>query len=179
LNIKVTGAEEFKAISTACSEIFQMREKDNSWKWDKEQFTYFRMLPSEEMRREFDYIAFSLHQVEDTGAVRGKIIFNLQEKSFGDFLKAMLFMDRVEKPLAFNRDQLFCADGAANCIAMQNIIEPVIREIVQARGQYEKNHHPEIAGKAVIPKTPLKSAIPLKKTQKEFDPRKLDDYYNG
>ncbi len=178
LNIKVTGAEEFKAISTACSEIFQMREKDNSWKWVKEQFTYFRMLPSDEMKREFDYIAFSLRQIENTGGVYGKIIFNLQEKSFMDYLKAMLFMDRIEKPLVLNRDQIFCNDGTVNRIAIQSIIESLILEIIHSRSQYEKTQQPEIIVKKIISETPLKSRIPPKKPPKEFDPRKLDDYCN-
>ena len=178
LNLKVTGATEFKAVSDAYSEIFQMREKENSWKWDDSQSTYFRMLPSEEMKREFDYIAFSLHQVEGTGGVRGKIIFNLQEKSFNDYLKAMLFMDRIEKPLVLGREQLFCTDGTVNCVAMQNIIEPEIREIAKSRSQYEKTQQPEIVVRETFSGSPLKSAIPSKKVQKEFDPRKLDDYCN-
>lgn len=178
LNLKVTGAEEFKAVSTACSEIFQLREKDKSWRWDVSQSTSFRMLPFEEMRREFDYIDFSLKQVEDTGGVCGRIIFNLQEKYFMDYLKAMLFMDRVEKPLALSGEQLFCADGTVNRIAIRNVIEPLIREIVESRNQYEKNMQPEHAGKNINSRAPAKSAIPKKKPQKEFDPRKLDDYCN-
>jgi sporulation-control protein spo0M len=178
LILKVTGAAEFKAISAACSELFQMREKENSWKWDDTQSTYFRLLPSEEMSREFDYIAFSLHQIESTGGVRGKIIFNLQEKSFKDYLKAMLFMDRIEKPLLLSREQLFSDAGTVNCSAIQGIIEPVIREIVQSRNQYDKIQNQEIIARQITPGTPLKSAIPSKKTQKEFDPRALDDYCN-
>jgi hypothetical protein len=178
LNLKVTGAAEFKAIAAACVEVFQMREKDNSWKWDDSRSTYFRMLPSEEMKREFDYIAFSLHQVENTGGVRGKIIFNLQEKSFKDYLKAMLFMDRIEKPLVLSRDQLFRADGTVDCAAIQNIIEPAILEIVEARSQYEGTRQPEITAGEIIPKAEANLSIPSRKIQKEFDPRKLDDYCN-
>ena len=179
LSLKVTGAGEFKAISAACSEMFQMREKENSWKWGDMQSTYFRMLPSNELGREFDYIAFSLRQVEGTGGVHGKIIFNLQEKSFKDYLKAMLFMDRIEKPLALGREQLFCDDGTVKSLAVRDAIEPMIREIVKSRNQYELTRQPEISGNNIVPKESRKPVIPLKKAQKEFDPRKLDDYYNG
>ena len=178
LILKVTGAAEFKAISTACSELFQMREKENSWKWDDTQSTYFRLLPSEEMSREFDYIAFSLHQVENTGGVRGKIIFNLQEKSFKDYLKAMLFMDRIEKPLVLTADQIFLPDGTVNRTAMQNIIEPMILGISESRNQYGKTNQTEIAGTVEFSNKKPKPAVPPKRTQKEFDPRKLDDYCN-
>lgn len=179
LNLNVTAAPEFKAVSAACVELYQMREKENSWKWDDSRNTSFRMLPSVEMGREFDYIAFSLHQVENTGGVQGKIIFNLQEKSFKDYLKAMFFMDRMEKPLVLTRDQLFCADGTVNHLAIRDIIEPLIREIAEARSQYGRTLEQEIAPKGTVRKMPPKPAIPVKKPQKEFDPRKLDGYYNG
>jgi hypothetical protein len=176
LNLKVTGANEFKAVSAACTERLQMREKDNSWKWDNSRSTYFRMLPSEEMGRDFDYIAFSLMQVERTGGVRGKIIFNLQEKSFLDYLKAMFLMDRIEKPLVLSGEQLFCSDGSVNSNAIQGVIGPLIREIVQAGNQYEINQKPEINEKNLSSKSSSNSGNLLEKKQKDFDPRKLDDY---
>lgn len=179
LNLNVTGASEFKALSTACVELYQMREKENSWKWDDSRNTSFRMLPSEEMGRELDYIAFSLHQIENTGGVQGKIIFNLQEKSLKDYLKAMFFMDRMEKPLVLERDQLFCVDGTVNHLAIRDMIDPMIREIAEARSQYGRSLEQEIAPEETVRKMPPKPAIPIKKTQKEFDPRKLDGYYNG
>ncbi len=178
LKLNVTGAAEFKAISAACCEIFQMREKENSWKWDDSMYTYFRLLPSEEMRREFDYVSFCLHQIENTGGVSGKIVFNLQEKSFKDYLKAMLFMDRIEKSLVLTADQIFLPDGTVNRIAMQNIIEPMILSISESRNQYGKTNQTEIAGMVEFSRKPPKPAAPTKKTQKEFDPRKLDDYCN-
>jgi len=179
LNLKVTGATEFKAVAAACGEVFQMREKDNSWKWDDSRYTSFRMLPSGEMIREFDYVAFSLRQVEGAGGVSGKMIFNLQEKSFKDYLKAMLFMDRIERPLILERDQLFCGDGTVNSAAIRGIIEPAIREITESRNQYGITQRPEIAAADMFPGQPLKTANPQKKKSREFDPRKLDDYYNG
>ena len=187
--LNIIPAVEFIAIATACEEI-QFTLKPKSWKWAKDSKTYFRLLPSEEMNKEFDYIAFNLYQLASTGGVTGTILFNLQEKSFMDYLKAMFLQDRIEKPFSLRREQIFLEDGAINCEGIINVIKPSMDQIIKSRNEYDGktpgSPKPEAPSRPSAPVTPgkkdfagndlAKSQSKQKRTpEKEFDPKKLDD----
>lgn len=165
VKLKVVPAFEFQAIVQACEERLQFYEKKNSYRWSTSYSTYFRLLPSEEMKKEFDYIAFDLSQTGNNG-VNGEIIFNLQEKSFKDYLKAMVMMDRIKKSFTLNEGQLFMDDNTVNCDAIATMIDPMIQEIIKDRNEYERGTPKESPKK--------KKAAPKKSKRKKFDPKKLD-----
>ena len=187
--LNVTPAVEFLAIAQACEGI-QFSLKSKSWKWTRGAgTTYFRVLPSEEMKKEFDYIAFNLSQSGSTGGVSGSILFNLQEKSFMDYIRAVFLKDRIEKVFVLSREQIFLADGAINSESIINAIKPSLEEIIKSRSEYEgrtpSSPQPE------KPSRPSEAIPPGKRdyasndqsrqeskqkraSEKEFDPRRLD-----
>jgi hypothetical protein len=178
MKINVIPSAEFKAIAGACIDAFQMKEKTNSWKWNIDRTTYFQMLPSEDLYIEFDYIAFQLQQMDDTGGVRGKIIFNLQEKSFKDYFKALFMMDRIEKKFDLPREQIFQEDGSVNVKSIQSIVEPMLREITAARSEYAEKKPSVTGAKAteIYSNKGSRSVSTVKpaKPNKAFDPKNLD-----
>ncbi len=185
--VRVSPAEEFMAVAQACEALgFSLDPK--SFRWNKTDFsTRFRMIPSDVMKLEFDYMEFVLLQQgsrKKTSWINGKIIFNLQEKSFKDYLKAVFMMDRVVVDVRFGIEQIFLADGSVNTAEIVNNIKPHMDKIIESRNEYlEKTPQESAAGTSgkgaskpkAAPKAPEK---PEKKTPqrelKEMDPKRLD-----
>jgi hypothetical protein len=204
LRLNVTPAEAFRAVAAACIARFRLRESEKSWRWSKDGQTYFRMLPDDELRAEFDYIAFRLRQAK--GGVAGKVIFNLQEKCLKDYFKAMLMMDRVEKAIHLPGDVLRRRDGTTDIDAIANVIDAMMRQIIKGRSEYAPRTSPgDVDGaepersapaarrdgtrpassapsaRTPRPAVPPKPVAPPKKParkDKDFDPRQLDGYYS-
>ncbi len=144
LRLNVTPAEVFRMVAAACAARFRLREAEKSWRWSKDGQTSFRMLPDDELRAEFDHLDFRLRQAK--GGVAGKVIFNLQEKCFKDYLKAMLMMDRVEKVIHLPGDVLRRGDGTTDVDAITNGIDAMMREIIKGRSEYGPKSSPGNAG---------------------------------
>ena len=175
--LNVRPAEAFRAIVKTCEERLGFTEKDNSWKWSKELTTSVRLLPMNILKEDFDYLEFKLTQSGPAHAVTGRIVFNLQEKSFTDYLKALLMMDRIEKPIRLTRSQLFHDDGSINGAEIEAVVRPMIEDIVNSRQQFSEAPTPKPVAKKPAPQqtAPKKTApAPVKKTMKEIDPKMID-----
>ncbi len=189
----IEPAKEFLAIVEACRGL-KFSIKSNSWEWTKDSdTTYFRLLPSEEMYKEFDYMAFNLCQSFRTGGVVGDILFNLQEKSFTDYLKSMLFMDRIQKTFILGREQIFLPDGSINHDGIICKIKPLLDEIIKSRNEYDGKIPESIPlqledeSESITSPDTEKKDYDIRRTEepesrkimtpkKEFDPKDLDAY---
>lgn len=168
LILKVAEAPELRAIADACEQRIDFTEKPKSWRWAKDGSTTFRMLPSEAMKADFDHLDFNLTLVNRCGSVNGRIIFNLQEKCFKDYLKAIVGKDRVTKAIELTRAQIFLPDGNVNADEIGKQVGPMIAEIIAMRQQ-------QLYPQATERKTSSASPAGKKSTVKEFDPKSLDN----
>ncbi len=76
----------------------------------KSSWTRFRLTPPDALKTEFDFLDLVMGQLED-GGVEGDVIFDLQEKSIMDYLKAMVGRDKVRTNFRLTRSQLYAEDG--------------------------------------------------------------------
>ena len=90
------------------------------------------MIPPEILKKELDFMQLDLQQTED-GGVEGAIAFDLQEKSIGDYFKAIFNLDKVWEPLRLTREQLFDANGEANVKAVAEVIGPLMVKTISDR----------------------------------------------
>ena len=191
VQLNIGPAEEFQAIVKACDNRIGFVEKSDSWRWSKDQITTVRMLPVGVMKDDFDHIDFKFRQSNGASAVAGKISFNLQEKSFTDYLKALFMMDRIEESIVFYRNQLFNEDGSINCEEIAGIVASKIDRIAKARNPFHTPdaHRPATpkdtqAQTASVSPPPQKTVTdpeakphpsqPQKRTMKEIDPKNID-----
>ncbi len=84
------------------------------------------------LRSELDYLRLELTLGED-GSVSGMLVFDLQEKSIGDYFKAILNLDQVKRPFHLSREQIFADRGDPNLPAIRKAIGEVIKEVVEQR----------------------------------------------
>ena len=84
------------------------------------------------LRSELDYLRLDL-ELEEDGAVSGTLVFDLQEKSIGDYFKAIFNRDQVKRPLHLSREQIFADGGDPNHPAIRKAIGEVIKEVVEQR----------------------------------------------
>ncbi len=136
--VKVGPAKEFLAVSKSCQDSMNFKEKESSWRWSSYN-TCFRLLPPEDLKKEFDYISFELAQIGD-GGVAGSVTFNLQEKFLKDYFKAMVGMDNITYKLSLGREELLKADGSVKSDAMSSKLRPLIQKIINDRDPYSKTY---------------------------------------
>ena len=84
------------------------------------------------LRSELDYLRLELKLGED-GSVNGTLVFDLQEKSLGDYFKAILNLDQVKRPLHLSREQIFTDGGRPNSRAISKVIGDAMQEVVEQR----------------------------------------------
>lgn len=174
LILKVGEAPELRAIVDACEQRLDFTEKKNSWRWTQDGYTSVRLLPTEVMKAEFDHFDLSLALTNRNGTVGGRVTFNLQEKSFKDYFKALVGKDRVTKDVQWTRAQIFLPDGAVNSEAIGQQIAPMIAEIIAQRQQ--QLYPQAIGGKpSAASSAPSAPAARKKAKVKEFDPKSLDN----
>jgi hypothetical protein len=140
IKLKLLPAKEFLAITGAmCAKLgFQENHrKSGVWKAN-DSSTYMRIDPSEDLKREFDYIAFELRQTSN--GIAGKTIYNLQEKKITDYLKAAVGMDCIKEDIHLSMGQIFMPDGNINIQEITAPIEKRIQEIIAARDPYNKSY---------------------------------------
>ncbi|OGV41468.1 MAG: hypothetical protein A2X48_09525 [Lentisphaerae bacterium GWF2_49_21] len=136
--LKVGPAKEFLAVSEALQRQLNFKEKPKSWRWDKStSATYFRLIPAEDLQKEFDYIAFELLQ-EYNGGVSGTVIFDLQEKFLKDYFKAIVDLDWVRQPFKLERSELYREKGSFNYEFITQKLNTYIRKIIAERDPYNK-----------------------------------------
>ncbi|MGY8656587.1 MAG: hypothetical protein ACKVJX_23475 [Verrucomicrobiia bacterium] len=82
------------------------------------------------MKKELDYLRLQLLQSDD-GGITGELVFDLQEKSIGDYFKAIFNRDQVTAPLALSREQLFLPDSAANTKAIADVIGSAMVKVIE------------------------------------------------
>ena len=128
--LNVQPAKEFLRIVEVCEESMQFREEAKHRGWNRKSFTtYFRLLPPEVLKSELDYLALELLQNEK-GGVDGQLIFNLQEKSFFDRLKAVVGKDKVRRPVHFDASELSLPDGQTNKGAIAKVIASELKAVI-------------------------------------------------
>jgi hypothetical protein len=140
IKLKLIPAKEFLAVTGAMCAKFGFQENPRkSGQWNPgDSSTYMRVDPSEDLKREFDYIAFQLRQT--TIGISGEIIYNLQGKKFMDYLKAAVGMDRIKEDIHLSNEQLFLPDGNINIQEITEPIEKRIKEITVSRDPYNKSY---------------------------------------
>lgn len=131
--LRVEPLEEFLAIMETCEEKLGFQERFNSRRWLKRTSeTCFRLIPPEVLKSELDYMAFEISQAED-GSVEGNLIFNLQEKSIGDYFKAMIGRDKIRKPFHLASSNIYAQDGSVNSGEIAEAIMNSLREVIEPR----------------------------------------------
>lgn len=133
VKLSVDPAEEFLAIVEACEfELgFQENRKRRCWKRSTGG-TCFRLLPPHLLKPELDYLQLELFQAED-GGVSGTLTFDLQEKSLGDYFKAIFNRDQVRKPIQLSRSQLFTGDDQANTKTISKVVGECLELVISER----------------------------------------------
>lgn len=133
MTLSVHPAEELCDLIEICEESLGFRERYKSRGWNHvTSNTYFRLLPPEVLKAEFDYLAFSIRQNEN-GGIAGSMIFNLQEKSLVDYFKAVIGRDKITRSFTLSRDQLYDCEGRLNNDSIAEFIRTQLKEVIEQR----------------------------------------------
>ena len=133
VKLSVEPAEEMLAIVEACESSLRFEESLRHRRWEaKTTATHFRLLPPDVLRSELDYLRLEL-KLEEDGSVSGTLVFDLQEKSIGDYFKAILNLDQVRRTLSFSPGQIFNDRGGPNFQAISKAIGDAMQEVVEQR----------------------------------------------
>ncbi|GEM_PF-2802424 len=136
IRLNIVPAKEFRDLSGTLQGRLNFKEKANSWRWDSSSgSTYFRLLPDEELKKEFDYVAFELRQLAG-GDISGTVIFDLQEKFFKDYLKAIIDIDKLNYPFKLDHSELYREKGSINSDFIVQKLNTYIRKIIAERDPY-------------------------------------------
>lgn len=134
VKLDVEPAEEFLAIVEACCGFemgFKEDERKRSWSVST-CATHFRLRPPRLLEPELDYLALDLRQ-DENGGVSGTLTFDLQEKSLGDYFKALFNRDRVKKTIAFTHKQIWLSGNEVNTQSISETIGRALQEVIDAR----------------------------------------------
>lgn len=170
LNLAVHEAPEFRALAEACAQDLDFTERPNSWRWAKDGFTSFPMFPTAAMKAEFDRLTFRLTLTEPERNLRGTITFDLQEKSFQDWAKALFGMDQMQKELSLSREQVLLPEGTPNFAEIARVIRPMLAEIVRLRTQFL-----DLPPTSRKDRSPGQAKVTKATPSQEFDPKCLDN----
>lgn len=130
VKLDVLPCEEMAAVLETCESVMRFEESARHRQWNsKTQETWFRMIPPQALKKELDYLRLQLLQTDD-GGLSGELVFDLQEKSIGDYFKAIFNQDKVKEPLALSREQLFLPEGAANTQAIAEAIGSAMVKVI-------------------------------------------------
>lgn len=133
VSLDVRPGEEFRPVIEACESSLKFNESGRHRKWNaRTGVMSFRLIPPEVLKKELDFMQLNLRQTEDSG-VEGEVVFDLQEKSIGDYFKAIVNLDKVTEPLRLTRDQLFLPDGDANTKAVSEVVGPLMVKTISDR----------------------------------------------
>ncbi len=133
VKLTVEPAEQMLAIVEACESSMQFEESLRHRRWDaKTTATRFRLLPPNLLRSELDYLRLEL-KIEEDGSVSGTLVFDLQEKSIGDYFKAILNLDQVKRPLCLSLGQIFNDRGDPNSLVISKAIGDAMQEVLEHR----------------------------------------------
>ena len=133
VSLDVRPGEEFRPLVEACESVLKFNESQRHRRWNaRTGVTSFRMLPPEVLKKELDFMQLELRQTDD-GGVEGTVVFDLQEKSIGDYFKAIFNQDKVREPLQLSKEQLFLPDGEANLKAVAEVVGPLMVETISER----------------------------------------------
>lgn len=133
VKLTVEPAEELLAIVQTCESSMRFEESLRHRRWEaKTTATHFRLIPPDVLRSELDYLRLELKLGED-GSVNGTLVFDLQEKSLGDYFKAILNLDQVKRPLHLSPEQIFTNGGGPNSRAISKVIGDAMQEVVEQR----------------------------------------------
>ena len=131
--LQVEPADAFITIVQACVTELGFEETKRYWK-QKTATTHFRLNPPETLTAEFDYIRLDLSQTDD-GSVMGFLVCDLQEKTMGDYVKAMLNRDKVKRPLMVTRKHLIAPDGTPDYKATALLIGEHLQAVIRGRNE--------------------------------------------
>ena len=131
--LEVQPAKEFLAIVAVCEKSLRFQEKQKSRRWNtRTSNTYFRLLPTEVLESELDYLAFEVSQAAD-GGVEGDLIFDLQEKSITDYFKAIVGKDKIRKHFHLSSSQLYSKDGRVNREEITQLLKGSMKKVIDQR----------------------------------------------
>ena len=81
-----------------------------------------------------DYLELELFQNKN-GSVRAQLNFDLQEKSFGDYFKALFGKDNIYYDVTFARDEIFLDDLSPNATAISEKIGRLTQQTIEERNR--------------------------------------------
>ena len=133
VKLEVEPPEEFLAIVQACDFELGFKEDERKRGWRaKTGATHFRLRPPRLLEPELDYLALDLSQ-DEGGGVSMVLTFDLQEKSLGDYFKAIFNRDRVRKTIQLTHEQIWLRENEVNTEAISKTIGQVMQEVIDAR----------------------------------------------
>jgi SpoOM protein len=128
--LKINPAVELLGILDACEQKPGFVEILKYRNWNpKTSKVYFRLMPPADLKSEFDYLAFEMLKTGE-GGVEGEIIFNLQEKSLCDYLRAITGKDKIRVNFNFTKQQIFSEDGVFKTEEISRLIEAFMKEVI-------------------------------------------------
>lgn len=132
-NLIIAPAKELLNIVEACEEILGFREKQGERKWDGSTMkTHFHLVPPKVYKSCIDYMVLGINIMED-GSIGGDILFNLQEKSFGDYVKAYGGKDFVNKDFCIEASRLYKESGQFGKEYVANVIADELSKLMKIR----------------------------------------------
>lgn len=134
VKLKVEPAEEFLAIVQACCDFelgFKENERKRGWS-SSTSATHFRLRPPRLLEPELDYLTLDLLQ-DEGGGVTATLTFDLQEKSLGDYFKAIFNRDRVRRTIQLTHEQIWIGENIVNTEAITKAIGQALEEVIGAR----------------------------------------------
>lgn len=135
VKLKVLPCEEMASVLETCETVLRFEENARHRQWNAAtRETWFRMLPPQALKKELDYLRLQMLQTDD-GGITGELVFDLQEKSIGDYFKAIFNRDKVKAPLALSRGQLFLSDGAPNTKTIAEVIGSAMVKVIADHNQ--------------------------------------------
>lgn len=130
VKLEILPCEEMAAVLETCETILRFEECLRHRRWNSaHKETWFRMIPPEALKKELDFLRLQMQQTED-GGITGELVFDLQEKSMGDYFKAIFNRDKVKEPLTLTREQLFLPGSDPNTQAIAEVIGSAMVKVI-------------------------------------------------
>lgn len=132
MKLDVRVAEEVQAVLDAWVERLKFTEDRARRRWEHQGLTTkVSLMPPKALAGEFDGVDLELRQGEG-GAVEGRVIFDLEEKSVADYLRAAVGSDRISREIALSHEQVF-VDGAVDLDGIAQVFRTLLAGVLAER----------------------------------------------
>ncbi|MCZ7648577.1 MAG: sporulation protein [Planctomycetota bacterium] len=132
VTLEVVPAPALMAVVEACVGRLKFCYERAHWSRSN-QATTLRLLPPEMLKGELDFIEFELRHDLD-GGVEGSLHLDLQEKSLGDYLKAIVNYDQVSYDFTLPAARLWREDGGPNEAEIVEAVGAILKAALAKRG---------------------------------------------